>query len=50
MGHFVAVPPDHCERAVREFRSFTEDLLALAERGDVLDIKPIVYQRLVLPA
>lgn len=29
-SHFVAVPPDRDERAVREFRSFTQDLQALA--------------------
>lgn len=27
-SHFVAVPPDRDERAVREFRSFTQDLQA----------------------
>jgi transposase len=30
-SHFVAVPPDRDDEAVREFRSFTEDLEALAE-------------------
>jgi transposase len=30
-SHFVAVPADRDERAVREFKSFTEDLEALAE-------------------
>jgi len=30
-SHFVAVPPDRDERPVREFRSFTEDLEALAQ-------------------
>ncbi|HEV7390162.1 MAG TPA: IS110 family transposase [Burkholderiales bacterium] len=29
--HYVAVPPERCERSVREFESFTEDLLALAQ-------------------
>ena len=30
-SHFVAVPPDRADEPVREFRSFTEDLEALAE-------------------
>lgn len=30
-SHFVAVPADRDERAVREFRSFTQDLQALAQ-------------------
>lgn len=30
-GHFVAVPPDRDERAVREFGAFTSDLYQLAE-------------------
>src|SRR5216684_3490784 len=30
-GHFVAVPPDRDDEAVREFRSFTEDLERLAD-------------------
>lgn len=29
--HYVAVPPDRCARAVREFESFTEDLTAMAD-------------------
>jgi transposase len=29
--HYVAVPSDRCERAVREFDSFTEDLVAMAD-------------------
>ena len=30
-SHFVAVPPDRDERPVREFRSFSDDLEALAQ-------------------
>ena len=30
-NHFVAVPPDRCDEPVREFRSFTADLEALAQ-------------------
>jgi transposase len=30
-SHYVAVPPERCEQSVREFRSFTEDLEALAQ-------------------
>ena len=30
-SHFVAVPPDRDEESVREFRSFTADLEALAQ-------------------
>jgi transposase len=30
-SHFVAVPADRDEQAVREFRAFTEDLEALAD-------------------
>jgi transposase len=30
-SHFVAVPPDRDDRPVREFKSFTEDLLAIAD-------------------
>ena len=30
-SHYVAVPPEHDEQSVREFRSFTEDLEALAD-------------------
>jgi transposase len=30
-SHYVAVPPERCEQSVREFQSFTEDLVALAE-------------------
>lgn len=29
--HYVAVPPARCERSVREFESFTEDLIAMAD-------------------
>jgi len=30
-AHYVAVAPDRCEEPVREFGSFTEDLMALAD-------------------
>jgi transposase len=30
-SHYVAVAPERCEQSVREFRSFTEDLEALAD-------------------
>lgn len=30
-SHYVAVPPDRCEQPVREFESFTEELMALAD-------------------
>ena len=30
-SHFVAVPPDRCDQPVREFKSFTADLNALAD-------------------
>ena len=30
-SHFVAVPPDRDDEAVREFKSFTDDLNALAD-------------------
>jgi transposase len=30
-SHFVAVPPDRDDSPVREFKSFTEDLVALAD-------------------
>jgi len=30
-SHFVAVPPDRDDEPVRQFRSFTEDLEALAQ-------------------
>ena len=30
-GHFVAVPPDRDDEAVRKFTSFTEDLGRLAD-------------------
>jgi transposase len=29
--HYVAVPPERCQHAVREFDSFTEDLASMAE-------------------
>jgi hypothetical protein len=29
-SHYVAVPPDRCEDSVREFESFTADLMAMA--------------------
>ena len=32
-GHFVAVPPDRDDEAVRKFTSFTEDLGRLVERA-----------------
>jgi hypothetical protein len=30
-SHYVAVPADRDEQPVREFKSFTEDLLAMAD-------------------
>jgi len=30
-SHYVAVPPDRCEHSVREFESFTEDLMQLGD-------------------
>jgi transposase len=30
-SHYVAVPPERCAQSVREFQSFTEDLVALAD-------------------
>lgn len=30
-SHFVAVPPDSCAESVREFGTFTDDLLAIAD-------------------
>jgi hypothetical protein len=30
-SHYVAVPPDRADDPVREFKSFTEDLEALAD-------------------
>ena len=43
-SHWVAVPEDRDDQPVREFRSFTPDLHALADWLDVCDIDTIAME------
>jgi transposase len=43
-SHFVAVPPDRCENSVREFESFTEDLVSLADWLAACEIDTVVME------
>ena len=43
-SHFVAVPPDRAEAAVREFKSFTEDLEALADWLQACEVDTVAME------
>jgi transposase len=43
-SHYVAVPPDRCERSVRKFESFTADLVALADWLSQCGIDTVVME------
>jgi transposase len=43
-SHFVSVPPDRHEQPVREFKSFTEDLVRMADWLTACGIKTVVME------
>lgn len=43
-SHYVAVPPERCERSVREFESFTEDLVAMAQWLESCGVDTVVME------
>lgn len=43
-SHFIAVPPDRDEETVREFKSFTSDLYALADWLEFCEIKTVAME------
>jgi hypothetical protein len=43
-SHWVAVPEDRAERQVREFRSFTQDLIALADWLEACGIDTVAME------
>jgi transposase len=43
-SHFVAVPPDRDDCPVREFKSFTEDLLAIVDWLSACEVDSIAME------
>ncbi|MGH8560105.1 MAG: hypothetical protein ACRESZ_22165 [Methylococcales bacterium] len=43
-SHFVAVPPDRDEPAVREFPGFTGDLIVLADWLGACGVEPVAME------